>query len=234
MNNTPDSKFLNAKADTFFLVAAISLVTSSVLSNLVNVFDNDSKAGMSIYVICSVVLVASGLLSFVMTIKGFGFINKSCKLNEKNENYYLGRNLQILSVVSVVISVALILGTSFLYVAAAQYSNLENATAADYQSYNNLLSIVAVVSIVMMIFDITFPYMIYLWKLHKSSGGDNFALLTVIIMIVQIIIASLNSIYSARGSDNSFLSSFSVVLEVTEKLALMLFFLKRRQKAVNE
>ena len=230
MNNSPDAKIFNAKADSLFFTAAISLTASSVLSNLVNVFDTGTAAGKALNIICTVFFIAAAILSFVMTIKGFGLVNKSCKIDERNENYYLGRNMQILTVFSAVITVVLMIVTSVLYVAVSKYTGLETATPADYQSYRNLLVIVAVVSIIMIIFDITLPYMIYLWNMHKSSGGNNFALLVVIIMVVQIIIASLNSIYSARGSDNSFLMSFTVILDVAERLALMLFFLKRVQK----
>ena len=234
MKKTEDARVLSIKSDSCFLAAAVALVTSSVMVNLAGVFGTETTAEFVMYVFCTVVMIAASLFTFVMTVKGFGLVKKSCMLDEKNVNYYLGRNLQRLSVATVLITVVLTLVTSFIFVLTSQYSTAEQLSSADYQAYNNLLNIVAVISIIMMIFDITLPYMIYLWKIHKSSGGDNFALLTVIIMLVQIIIASLNSVYSVRGSDNSFLSSFSVILEVVEGIALMLFFLKRRHKTVKE
>lgn len=230
MNNTKEAKIFNEKSDSTFFVAAISLTLSSLMLNFSNSFSSDTMSDKIMFVLCAIIMAAASITAYVMTIKGFGIVKKSCMLDDKNENYYLGRNLQRLSIATIGITIILTVAAFFVSVLAAQYANLTELSEADYQAYGNLLVIVAVISIVMMIFDITLPYMIYLWKTHKICGGDNFALLTVIIMVVQIIIASLNSIYSARGGDNSFLSSFSVVLEVIERLALMLFFLKRKQK----
>lgn len=229
MNNSPVMKISDSKADTYFLVAAISLVTNSVMVNLANAFDKETASGKVITVFCGLMMIASGLASYIATIKGFGFVNKKCMLDDNNPNYYLGRKLQRLAVASVFVTIILTIVTSVIFVVASQYIEAEALTAADRKAYDNLLGIVAIVSIITVIFDITLPYMIYLWNIHKASGGDNFALLVVIIMVVQIIIASLNSIYAARGNDNSFLATFSILLDVLEGIALMLFFFKRKQ-----
>ena len=228
MKNTIDASLLSSKSNTNFLVASISLVTSSVMANLANVFNSKSTV---MYIICTCVMVIASLMTFIMTVKGFGLFEKLCMLDDKNVNYFLGRKLKRLSIITIFIPVICTLVISFIFVLTSQYESMENLTDADITAKNNLLAIAAVFSILMMILDITLPYIIYLFKIHKSSGGDNFALLVSIIMIVQIVIGSLNAIYSVRGADASFLASFSVVLDVAEGLALMLYFIRKQNKS---
>lgn len=235
MHHNENMKILEAKSDFNFLAASISLVASSVLANIAEVFNRRAEntdivsSELIMFMICSFVMIVASLFTFIMTIKGFGKLKNACMLNDKNENYYLGRNLQRLAVATLPVTVILTLVVSFVAMFSAQYASVNDITAADYNAYSNLLVTAAIISIVMQIFDITLPYMIYLWKIYKSSA-DNFALLTVIIMVTQIIIAALNSIYTARGSDNSFLASFTIVLDVVEGLALMIFFMRKIRK----
>ncbi len=230
MKKTDDTKALNINANSAFLAASIALVTSSVLVNLTNGLNGESV----LYYVFGILAITASLFTFIMTVKGFGIVNKSCRADEKNENYYMGRNLQILSVVSIVITAILTIVAFFLAVIIASYDSADSLTAADYQAQNNVLIIMAVVSVVMQIFDITLPYIIYLWKKYKTAqGGNNLALLTVIIMITQLVIAAFNSIYIARGSDNSFLSAFTIVLDVAEGLAMMIFFMNERKRLTS-
>ncbi len=230
MKKTIDARLLSSKSNTNFLVASISLVASSVMANFANVFNSKSTV---MYIVCTCFMVIASLMTFVMTVKGFGLFEKLCMLDDKNANYFLGRKLKRLSIFTIIFPFVCTLAVSFVFVLTSQYESMENLSGADITAKNNLLVIAAVFSILMMIFDITLPYMIYLFNIHKSSGGDNFALLVAIIMIVQISIASLNAIYSVKGADISFLSSFSVVLDVIEGLALMLYF-KRNQNKLAE
>ena len=63
---------------------------------------------------------------------------------------------------------------------------------------------------------------------------SNFALLAMIIFVVHMIISILNSVYSIKGGENSFLPGFSSVVNTVKFVVLFAFFMVRRKNLKAE
>ena len=130
---------LDAKANAFFIAASVSLTANSILSNLGRAFD----LGTASETIFAVIVVLFSLLSYVTTIKGFIFFDKNCRLSEKNENYYAGRNLVVFTVTCIVLTVILSITALIFSMFLAEYNSADGLTASDVYARNNVLVIIA-------------------------------------------------------------------------------------------
>lgn len=229
MKKSEIAKGLDSQATSVFIATAIALAVNSLLNSFTRVFEMPTVVEN---IVAAIVIIFS-LFSYVMIVRGFVLVNKACKLSEKNENFYMGRNLTIFSVICIVFTMILSIAALVFSVFISQYNAAEGLTASDVQARNNILIITALINILMQFFAISTPFIFYLWKIHKIAPGTgpakNFALLTMIIMIVHLVIGILNAIYTVRGDGNSFLPGFSSVLNTIKYLVLLAFFMVRRK-----
>lgn len=234
MKKSEIAKSLDLKATAIFMTTAIALVINSLVNNLIQAFELSAVAEN----IGLVVIIISSIFAYVMTVKGFSVVNKACKLSEKNENYYMGKNLTVFAVVCIVMSVILNIVAMVFSVSLAQYNYIQDLTAADIQARNNLFLVTALINIAMQFFAISTPYIFYLWKIYKitseSKAISNVSLLVVIVMVVHLVIGVLNAMYTVKGDGNAFLPGFSSVLSTIKYLVLFVFFMIRRKNLLAE
>ena len=228
MKKSEIAKGLDVKANSFFIAASVSLAVNSILSSLNRAF----TMGEAVETILAFVVVLFGIFSYFATIKGFVFVDKNCRISEKNEHFYMGRNLTVFSVLCILFTVVLSIVALVFSVFLAEYNKADGLTASDVQARNNVLIIIAIVNILMQLFAISSPFIFYLWKLFKFSQQNklvsNIALFTMIVMLVHLVIGILNSVYSVRGSENSFLPDFSSILNSVKYVMLLVFFFMRK------
>lgn len=228
MKKSEVAKGLDIKATSVFIVTTIALVVNSLLNSFSRAFDMSS----AVQKIVAVFVIIFSLFSYVMLVKGFVTVNKACKLSEKNENFYMGRNLTVFSVICIVFSVVLNIAALIFSFFIAQYNAAEGLTASDVIVRNNILVLTAFVNIAMQIFAISTPFIFYLWKIYRFSTENkaisNFALFSMIILVVHLIISILNAVYSIRGGSNSFLPGFSSGLNTVKFVVLLAFFFTRK------
>lgn len=222
---------IDTKATSVFITASVGLTAASAL-----VYFTNAASGMNgiVKVIFQAASIAFMVFAYVMTVKGFSAVNKSCKLNEKNEYYYFGKNMTIFSILSIILSIIAEIIVFMLYIMLSVYKNdAENLTPDDTAAAGNLRIITSIVVIAAQLVSIAMPYIFYMWHIHKISPKadrvGNFALFTMFVMIVQSAIVVLNSAYSIKGGDTSFLSSFAEILKVIEYLVLTVFFVFRKK-----
>ena len=229
MKKSDIAKGLDLKATSFFTATATALAVNAILNVLSGAFDMPSVAKILI----AAFVAFFSLFSCVMIIKGFVAVDKACKLSEKNENFYMGRNLTVFSVICIVFTVLLFVAALIFSMFIAEYNSAEGLTASDVQARNNILVMTAVVNILMQFFAVSTPFIFYLWKIFRltpeSKSISNFALLSMIIFIVHLVISILNAVYSIRGGGNSFLPGFSGILNTVKYLVLLAFFMVRRK-----
>lgn len=229
MKKSDIAKGLDLKATSFFTATATALAVNAVLNVISSAFDMPSIAKILI----AVFVAFFSLFSCVMIIKGFVAVDKACKLSEKNENFYMGRNLTVFSVICIVFTVVLFVAALTFSKFIAAYNAAEGLTASDVQARNNILVLTAIINIVMQFFAVSTPFIFYLWKIFRltpeSKKISNFALLAMIIFVVHLVISILNSVYSIRGGGNSFLPVFSSTLNTIKYLVLIAFFMVRRK-----
>ena len=228
MKKSEIAKGLDVKANSFFIAASVSLAVNSILSSLNRAFEMGDAAET----ILAFIVVLFGIFSYFATIKGFVFVDKNCRISEKNEHFYMGRNLTVFSVLCILFTVVLSIVALVFSVFLAEYNKADGLTASDVQARNNVLIIIAIVNILMQLFAISSPFIFYLWKLFKFSQQNklvsNIALFTMIVMLVHLVIGILNSVYSVRGSENSFLPDFSSILNSVKYVMLLVFFFMRK------
>ncbi len=222
MEKSEIAKQFELRATKFLFFAAAALCANSVLSLMQSRFKGDVITGV-------IAAFASILAIFVdvMCIKGFMEINKNCKLSENNQNYYLGRNLIIITFVVIVVGAILSMGATVFKMLVLQYEG-NQLTPADEQARANLFTISAILNILLQVSSIATPFIVYLWKTYKSAKNTDktatVALLTVVVMVVHIVIASLNSVYIAKANPSSFLTVFSEILSVAKYVLLVVYF----------
>lgn len=225
---------LDSKATGIFTSAAVGLTASAVLVYLTSAINNINSVVNAVFQAVSVVFM---IFAYVMTVKGFRTVDKSCRLSEKNEHYYFGRNMTVFAILSVVLSVIFELVASVLYMMLSAYKNADVLTPADTAAAGNLRTIASIAVIAAQLVSISMPYIFYMWHIHKfapkADKTATFALLAMFVMIVQTSIVVLNSVYSIRGGDTSFLSSFAEILKVVEYLVLAVFFVVRKKSLVS-
>ena len=233
MKKSDIAKGLDLKATSFFTATATALAVNAILNVLSGAFDMPSFAKILI----AAFVAFFSLFSCVMIIKGFVAVDKACKLSEKNENFYMGRNLTVFSVICIVFTVLLFVAALIFSMFIAEYNSAEGLTASDVQARNNILVMTAVVNILMQFFAVSTPFIFYLWKIFRltpeSKSISNFALLSMIIFIVHLVISILNAVYSIRGGGNSFLPGFSGILNTVKYLVLLAFFMVRRKHLLS-
>ncbi len=233
MKKSEIARQFDYKATTFLLTAAIALTLNSILNNIVS--------NVEVSVVMNTILAGFvsifAIFADVMTIRGFLAVNKFCKLSEDNQNYYMGKKLTLMTVAFIVIGLILTFVAIFMSVLIAQYEQLDVLTAADETARMNIMILTAVVNILLQLVAISTPYIVYLWKLRgtfpaKDKQFSNFALLTVIVMVVQLAIGILNSTYIAQNSHSTFLTSFSEILLTVKYLLLTVFLFIRRNSLI--
>lgn len=239
MKKSEIARQFDFKATTCLLTAAIALTLNSILNNIVS----NVETSVVLNAVLAGIVSIFAIFADIMTIKGFLTVNKSCKLSEDNQNYYLGKKLTVMTVVFIVVGVILTVVALFMSVLIAQYDQLEVLTTEDETARMNMMILTAVVNIILQIIAISTPYIVYVWKLRGTIPAkdklSNFALLTVIVMVVQLAIGILNSMYIAQNSHSTFLTSFSEILLTVKYLILTVFLFMRRNSlevpvAVNE
>lgn len=229
MKKSEIARQFDYKATTFLLTAAIALTLNSILNNIVT--NVDVSVVMNVILTAFVMIFA--VFADIMTIKGFIVVNKSCKLSEDNQNYYLGKKLTVMTVVFIVVGIILTLIALFMSILIAQYEQLDVLTAEDETARMNMMILTAIVNIALQFVAISTPFIIYIWKLRGTMPAKdklaNFALLTVLVLIVQLAIGILNSMYIAKSTHSTFLTSFSEILLTVKYLVLTLFLFARRK-----
>lgn len=229
MKKSEIARQFDYKATTFLLTAAIALTLNSILNNIVT--NVDVSVVMNVILTAFVMIFA--VFADIMTIKGFIVVNKSCKLSEDNQNYYLGKKLTVMTVVFIVVGIILTLIALFMSILIAQYEQLDVLTAEDETARMNMMILTAIVNIALQFVAISTPFIIYIWKLRGTMPAkdklSNFALLTVLVLIVQLAIGILNSMYIAKSTHSTFLTSFSEILLTVKYLVLTLFLFARRK-----
>ena len=98
MKKSEIAKGLDVKANSFFIAASVSLAVNSILSNLGRALE----IGDAAETILAFIVVMFGIFSYFATIKGFVFVDKNCRISEKNEHFYMGRNLTVFSVLCII------------------------------------------------------------------------------------------------------------------------------------
>lgn len=233
MRKSDIAKGLDLKATSFFTATATALAVNSLLNTFTRAFDMH----LVVKVLIAVFVAVFSLFSCVMIVRGFATVDKACKLSEKNENFYMGRNLTIFSVICIVFTVVLFVAVLLFSMFIVEYNSAEGLTASDVQARNNILVLTAIINIVMQFFAVSTPFIFYLWKIYKltpeSKTISNFALLSMIVLVVHLIISILNSVYSIRGGGNSFLPVFSSTLNTIKYLVLIAFFMVRRKHLLS-
>ena len=149
----------------------------------------------------------------------------------------MGRKLTIMTIVFILISVILSFVAVFMSYLIAQYSQLDTLTNADERARMNIMIITAVINLLLQFFAISTPYIVYVWKLRSTIPAkdkllSNIALLTVIVMVVQLAIGILNSTYIAQNSHSTFLTSFSEILLTVKYIVLTVFLFLRRNSLI--
>lgn len=216
-------------ATTIFLAVSIALTSNALLTYLLASLSFPDVLGY----ICRFISVAFTAFAYIMTIKGFSKVDKSCRLSEENVNYYMGRNIKRLSVVSLILTCIVGIAVLIFLSILNQYASSGNLSANEIEAANNIKIITAFLLMIYQIVAVSTPYIVYLWNIHKitpkTDSINNFALLTMIILVVQLAIGMLNSYYTIKGGETSFLADFSAILLVIKYVVLTLFFITRRK-----
>lgn len=217
------------KATNMFIFASAALLVNAVITGVQAVVSLPS--GLNIFL--QIIALTATVFAYVIIIRAFGDVNRACKLSEENENYYLGKNLTVLSVLSLILTLIFTVAVVFLRMLLSKYAEASSLTPTDVKAANNISIILSLVLIAAQASAVSTPIIMYLWKIHKytpkSDSVNNFALLTMIIMLVHLAIGILNPLYSIKGSDTGFLASFSRVLLIIQYIVLLLFFITRRK-----
>lgn len=224
----------DCRATSIFIAAAVALLINAVATGFQAIVNISAD---SINALLLLLALFCMFFAYTITIKGFSTVNKACKLSEENENYFLGKKLMVLTVVCLILTAVLTVTASIFNSILMQYYGESSLMPSDYKAAENVKFILAVISIFAQIASVSTPFIFYLWRIHKATPKtdsiNNFALLTMIIMIVHLVIGILNSVYSIRGAQLSFLSGFSRVLLIVKYLVLMLFFITRRKFLIS-
>ena len=232
MKKSEIARQFDYKATSFLLTASIALTVNSVLNNIVT----NVELPAAVHTIFVGLVSLFAIFADIMTIKGFLTVNKSCKLSEDNQDYYMGKKLTIMTVLFVVLTIIFVFIGVFLSYLIAQYSVLETLTKEDETARMNIMILTAVVNILLQIVSISTPYIVYLWKLRSTIPAkdklSDLALLTVIVMVVQLAIGILNSSYIAKNSHSTFLTSFSEILLTVKYIVLTAFLFLRRNSII--
>lgn len=228
MKKSEIAKSLDIKATALLGLAALTLLMNSIVNNITRAVSMPDVAEN----ICAIFVSTVSIFTYVFAVKGFSNVNKACKLCEKNENYYMGRNLTVFTVVCVVLGIILTVIALAFSVIISQYAAAEVLTPSDIQARDNVLVITAIINIATQFCSISTPFIFYLWKIYKLTPANEkigkFALLTVIVLVVHLVISVLNSVYSIRTAENNFLPAFSSILNTVKYIVLTAFFIVRK------
>ncbi|MBR5233524.1 MAG: hypothetical protein IKW03_04870 [Clostridia bacterium] len=232
MKKSEIARQFDFNATSFLLIASFALTVNSVL----NIFVSNLNVNAVVNVILAVLVSASSILSYIMIFRGFIFVDKSCRLSEENQNYYMGRKLTMLTAGCIVTNFLFTIIAVFMSFLLSQYEQLPVLTPADETARMNIMIITAIINIIIQIASLSTPFIVYLWKLRASIPAkdklSNIALLTVIIMVVQLVIGIMNSTYIAQNSHSTFLTTFSEILLIVKYVVLCVFLMLRRKNLI--
>lgn len=230
MRKSEIARSLDSKATSIFFITAAALVLNSLISNILRADSINSIIAS----IGAIIVTIIGPVAVILQMRGFAVVDKACRLSEKNENYYMGKNLLVVSVVCFVVAVILGIAAIVLSFMLAQYDVADVLSASDKQAMNNIVAITAVVNIAMQFFAVSTPFILYLWKIYnltdKKTKVGTVALLALVLLVLHLAIGVLNSIYSIRSADNSFLPGFSGILNTVKYAVLLVFFVMRKNQ----
>ena len=230
MRKSEIARSLDSKATSIFIVTAAVLVLNSLISNIIRVDSVNSIVSS----IGAILVTIAAPAAVILQLRGFAVVDKACRLSEKNENYYMGKNLLVVSVVCFVVTVILGIAAIVLSFMLAQYNTAEALSVSDKQAMNNIVVLTAVVNIAMQFFAVSTPFILYLWKIYnlteKKTKVGTVALLAIVMLVLHIAIGILNSIYTIRSADNSFLPDFSGILNTVKYAVLLVFFIMRKNQ----
>ena len=230
MRKSEIARSLDSKATSIFIITVAALVLNSLISNIIRVDSVNSIVSS----IGAILVTIAAPVAVILQMRGFAVVDKACRLSEKNENYYMGKNLLVVSVVCFVVAVILGIAAIVLSFMLAQYDVADVLSASDKQAMNNIVAITAVVNIAMQFFAVSTPFILYLWKIYnltdKKTKVGTVALLALVLLVLHLAIGVLNSIYSIRSADNSFLPGFSGILNTVKYAVLLVFFVMRKNQ----
>ena len=230
MRKSEIARSLDSKATSIFIITVAALVLNSLISNIIRVDSVNSIVSS----IGAILVTIAAPVAVILQMRGFAVVDKACRLSEKNENYYMGKNLLVTSIVCFAVTVILGIAAIVLSFMLAQYNTAEALSASDKQAMNNIVVLTAVVNIAMQFFAVSTPFIFYLWKIYnltdKKTKVGTVGLLAIVMLVLHIAIGILNSIYTIRGADNSFLPDFSGILNTVKYAVLLVFFIMRKSQ----
>ena len=206
---------------------------NSVLSN----FTGNSDITVVMNRVIAGFVSVFAFVAYIIMIAGFINLNKTCKLNDDNPNYYMGKKLTTLTIACFLLGIVLSFAAIILNTLIAQYNTVETLTQQDEQARMNLMILTAIINICLQLFAVSTPFIFYLWKLRSIIDDKklvNFALLTLIVMVVQTTIGILNASYIVKNSQSEFLTSFAEILFTIKFLLLSIFLYLYRNNIASK
>ena len=208
-----------------------------VLTSVINIMQNASGRGGSAGTAFTVVILVFFSFAYIIAIRGFAVIDKAYKLRSGRSCYYLGRRLAVFTGVCFAVTLACEGFLMFSYASMSQYAAKGTLTAQEAGAVVNLHTLTAYVMLIMQLFSLSTCFIIYLFKIRSispSPASSNFALLAALLMILQLGIGIVSSVYTLRRSTSDYLVDFSSVLLVIKYIVGLVFFLYRRHMLSEE
>jgi hypothetical protein len=218
-----------AKSYLYFGIASIMLACNAIGERFLN--DTDISDGLRmVFIAVSLVFY---IASYVFSIKGFSVFSRACRLTETNDCYYLGRNLKILSFISLLVTLICEFLTIIFYILLRQYAG-RMLTSDETVASQNIMIISGIVVIVMQICSLSSLYIIFFLKnrrLVSVKSFRDFSLFAGILLTVQLIIGIISRVFAISGQNISFLSDFSMILQIIKYLIMIIYFFFGRNLA---
>ena len=227
------SRIYEARGVGHLAAACVALVLTSVISVMQNSSGRSGSAGIAL----TAVIMAFFSFAYIISIRGFLIIDKAYKLRDGRSCYYLGRRLAVLTGICFAVNLLCEGFMMFSYASMSQYAAKGALTAEEARAVVNLHTLTAYVMLIMQVFALSTCFIIYLFKIRgisESPGASNFALLTALLMLLQLVIGLVSSVYTLRRSTSDYLVGFSSVLLVIKYIVGLMFFMYRRKKLAEE
>ncbi len=226
------SRIYEARGSGYLAVSCIALVVTSALNLMQNSLPS---GGAGAWVITAVTLLFF-VFAYIASIRGFLVLDKAYKLKDGHSCYYVGRNLAIATVICFIVTLICEGFLVFSYIAMAQYAKKPVFTTEEIATISNLRAISAVLMLIMQVFSVGTCFIVYLFKIRQLSptpAASNFALLTALLMIIQLVIGVISAVYTMGSNTSDYLVHFSSILLVVKYLVGLAFFLSRRNSLLK-
>ena len=226
------SRIYEARGSGYLAVSCIALVVTSAINIMQNALHS---GGVYVWVMMAVALVFFAF-AYIAAIRSFLIIDKAYKLKDGHSCYYLGKKLAIFTVICFIVHMFCEGFLVFSYAAMSQYALKSGLTPEEVTTYSNLRTLSAVVMLIMQVFSVGTCFIIYLLRIRQLSptpSASNFALLTALLMIIQLVIGVISAIYTLRGNTSDYLVSFSSILLVVKYIVGLVFFFSRRNSLIR-